>query len=192
VNFTPVFFKGYPKITDQPRASISFIDQLCEGIKRYPEQALCDPVILKLIRFIRESECKGRLPRGSFDKILKAMKIDYRRRPIPGADLKNIARRDLFFLLKIYHRGKGTSVDSAIEEYFRANPEDENFKPEDNYKRIYKAYKKVFDELTSKLSPKEAIDFVEHAGQGINVVGLSRSRRVGRGSDAPTRATRLR
>lgn len=181
VSFAPAFFKGYA----------GNIDKICEDIKRYPEQALRDPVIWNQIAFIRENEKKGRLPHGSFDKILKAMKIDRRRYliKVDGAllvdELGPLISHNLKFFLKILSRGIKTSIEKSIHSYIDAvDPTDEDRQAFENYKRIYKAYKKAYDKLTQpetkKLTPKEAIHFFEVAGQNINRASYYQAWRPGK------------
>jgi hypothetical protein len=154
------------------------LSELCDFIKRHPEQALHDPNVLEQVAFVRESELKERLPKKSFGKILKAMRIDWRRSPFPMGDLKSLIRRDLHFFLKILDREKGVSANDAIQGYVSGHyPSHKNLRREENFKRIYKEYKKVFSELTPKLTRDQAVHFLycacEHVDQPSAILSIS-------------------
>jgi len=161
VDFAPKPFNGWN------------LDHLCDYIKRHPEQALHDQNILERIAIVRELETKKNLPEKSFDRILRAMRIDRRKLPLRKrlsvVDLKNKIRRDLFFFLKILDRGKDVKARDAIGRYVQQlYPGHKRLHPEENWKKIYRAYEKVFSELTSKLTREQALHFLEFAAEHIN------------------------
>jgi hypothetical protein len=159
VNFAPEFFKGYS----------GNIDQLCRDIKLYPEQALRDPVIRDYIALVRENEYKGALPRGSFDKVLKAMKIDWRRQPFSRSNPKDVVLKDLLFFRKMLNRESG-SVEKAIFAHIEATEDHRGDGHDEMLKKIFAAYNKAYQQLTApgKLNPDEAIRFLEFAGENID------------------------
>jgi hypothetical protein len=150
------------------------IDYLTDAIRQFPQESLLNPTIWRLIAFVRESEINGGLPRGTFDQILRAMRIDYRgfHKRIETEDLKRIVSGNLAFFLKILNRRKLT-IDTAVTEYINeakattAKEYDTNLNREENLKRIFTAYDKVYKHLTAALSHNEAIHFLGHACQMI-------------------------
>ncbi|MGA9754239.1 MAG: hypothetical protein WBV23_03765 [Desulfobaccales bacterium] len=151
------------------------IDYLAGAIRKFPGESLGNPTIWGLVAFVRESELNGSLPRGTFDKILKATRIEYRgfhKRSKPE-DLQRIVFGNLMFFLKILNRDRSTTIDSAITKYINEAETTTgkgyatNKEGEENYKRIFTAYNKVYKNLTAALSQKEAIHFLEHAGKMI-------------------------
>ena len=168
VSFTPTFLKGYS----------GNIDKICEDIKNYPGPALRSPIIWDQIAFIRESELKDDLPSGSFNRILKAMKIDRRHFLIKDEDgdlcdydPQKIIPQNLKFFLEIQNRGENgrNTVAAAIDAYKKKTDLGApDYEEPHNYKRIYNAYKKAYDKLTEKLTYIEAIHFLETAGREIN------------------------
>jgi len=134
-------------------------------LRQFPEQALHNPVISETIAFIRESELGDGLPRGTFDKILKALRIDYRgsKKKISSQNLKRKIQENLSLFLKILDRG-GLKIEKAIDEYIEEKEDKSGaLKGEENYRRIYLAYSRVYKKLIHKLSHKEAIHFLEIA-----------------------------
>jgi hypothetical protein len=153
------------------------INGLIDYLRQFPENALLNPEVWRVIAFIRESEAKGGLPEKTFEKILKAMRIEKRgaHKKMKSADLERLICRDFIFFVKMLKKGKFTleeaidryiispdlldkpyyelSQDEAVDQYYKDKQienEDEyyeHYNGEDNYKAIYKAYNKAYKKL---------------------------------------------
>lgn len=159
--------------SDIPKEIPVSIDYLIDALHQFPEQAFYDQNIWGLIALVRESEIGGGLPRGTFDKILKAMRIECRghSKRMKSGEIKQKIQENLAFFLNILDRGD-LKIDAAITQYIdRKEGGSGELKGEENYRRIYNAYITVYKKLTALLSHKEAIHFLGIAGSNVDQMG---------------------